>query len=257
MKFLSLVSTLLLLSSICVGQILHVNDFVESPIPKLRSKELTDLYPAKIFSVQIINGGLQITKSVPHPSTLKYETTRGTFWAENKGEWGGGVYYKPNDTTIKTVYVNGKPVTIKNYTYLHDTISIAPLTFSISGLFLVNPHNTNALFNFKGALYFINNGVNNLKNKSGSINKIIQHSNVVINTLSIADFETSSDLRNSPTAMATKGNKIYVVTDKCLYIIKNHKNEMILKDMFWQNLAPSSIAVIGRKEVMLASEAGM
>lgn len=127
------------------AQVYNNSDFVESPTPK-SSKEIAGLYQANLFSVQIINGNLQITDRAPHPSMLSYKTAHGTFWAENKGEWGGGVYYKPNDTTIKVIYLNRKPVsTMKDYTYLHDTSGIAPLNFSISGLFLINPHNSNAL----------------------------------------------------------------------------------------------------------------
>lgn len=254
---LRILIVLLLLNSTCMGQVYNLNEFVESPIPKASSKELTGLYHAKVFSVQVTGGKLQLTNAAPYPSTLKYKTPLGIFWAENKGEWGGGVYYKPNDTTIKVVYVNGKPLTIKDYTYLHDTNDrTAPLNFLISGLFLINPHNSNALFNFKGKLYFINTYGSNLRNNSGSVEQIVQHRNNAITTSSIAGFETTPDLRNNPTAVTTKKNKIYVITDGGFYVIKHRKKELILKNMFWQNLAPQSVAVAGRKEVYVGIRGG-
>lgn len=145
---------------------------------------------------------------------------------------------------------------IKDYTYLHDTSRNAPLNFLIAGLFLVNPHNSSALFNFKGKLYFMNTEGSNQRNSSGSINHIVQHRNNMINILPIADFETSPDLRNNPNIIITKGNKMYVATDECFYMIKHRKKELILKDMFWGNLAPQSIAVLGRKEVYVGIRGG-
>ena len=39
---------------------------------------------------------------------FKFPITEGTLLAINKGEWGGGLFFKPNDST-KNYYVNGKP----------------------------------------------------------------------------------------------------------------------------------------------------
>src|SRR6186997_2386997 len=107
MKIL-LLSLLLSGSSLCYGQEYSLKDFEECEIPKINSKEwfalnhLTD----KEFVFSLDSGKIQISKYKYLPYT-QYDMKCGKLIGVNMGEFGGGLYYKPTDST-KEFFVNGE-----------------------------------------------------------------------------------------------------------------------------------------------------
>lgn len=89
-----------------------LNDFKESSIPDIYSSDWYKLNSAtdKEFIFSVYSGKIKIEKFYDN-SNFQYQFANGTLIAVNMGEFGGGLYYKPLDTSsFKKLFVNGKDV---------------------------------------------------------------------------------------------------------------------------------------------------
>lgn len=94
--------------SLCFGQSYSLNDFEECKIPELNSKEWSEFNQStdKEFVFSLYSGKIQVSKYKYVPYT-EFHILIGSLIGVDMGEWGGGLYYRPKDST-KTFFVNGK-----------------------------------------------------------------------------------------------------------------------------------------------------
>ncbi len=111
------------LSLACFGQTYDIKDFEEVPAPKYYSKEWYGFNGSKWeFSPEIIKGKL-IIKDFKYEPAKDHLLPFGALWTINLGEFGGVLYYQPNDTSQNVININGKTDTLKNYSRTYYAIT--------------------------------------------------------------------------------------------------------------------------------------
>ncbi len=100
----------LLASFHCVGQIYPQNNFVLTAIPQLNSNQWIQLNRSnQSFAVSVVEGKLRIANAT-FTEARPYTLPQGKLLAMDRGEWGGGLYFSPNDADKKSLIVNGKQI---------------------------------------------------------------------------------------------------------------------------------------------------
>ena len=118
MKKKLLILSLLYFCFYCRGQEIKIPDnFSEYSIPKVESKEWFTLNHSKdCYAVKKENNRLIIEKTSYYKEDSELETEDGKLIGENKGEWGGALYFRPKGDEKKTIKVKfGNVVDIFRY----------------------------------------------------------------------------------------------------------------------------------------------
>jgi hypothetical protein len=221
----------------CFGQVYSQNDFVQIPTPAPDSKEWHDynLSMRVPIKASIEDGQVKLSKGDLNSSKI-YQLKGGKLLAIDDGEWGGGLYYIPDDGK-KTFQVDGKSVTASNA--LENMIWINKKDVNV-GMFkqqclLIYAGNVNNVFRYKGVTYFTE-GLAHMGINDGAIYKL-ETGNGIFNVTKVLDLDEA--IRS----VTTNGDAIYLATYKRLYVVKNCKKELIFDNLFWYGFNPSSIAV--------------
>jgi len=232
----------------CFGQIYSQSDFVQIPTPAPESKEwhefnLSVRTPIKVL---LVKGQLQLSKN-PREDYIKYKLPYGELVALDMGEFGGGLYYKPdNDTGDEVFQINGKIVTLNNemsnYGWMFSKDS--PEHDLIKGMHvLIHGGNVNSIFTYKDSTYFID-GLAHMATNKGSLYKIEYHKNS-FSIIKMLDFD------DAPRSVAVYNDTIFIATFKKFYIITDWKKELVFDNLFWYGFNPSSIVVKDNKNIYL------
>lgn len=101
---------LLLPFSQTFGQILTRKNFVEinPPIPSTPEWYKLNNSSDKPIKVSVDKGNVKIELSKEIYGDTHYQLSNGVLLSKNGGEFGGGLFYKPFDKTLKKVIINGE-----------------------------------------------------------------------------------------------------------------------------------------------------
>jgi hypothetical protein len=232
----------------CAAQTYSLNDFMLYQIPIVHSKEWIKLNNSlKSFAVSVVDGKLHIT-AYQEITSKEYSIVGGKLLALDRGEWGGGLYYRPDDTSKKTIIVNGRAVgTDKLLAQSNRMIHINSDGLIKGGYFLIAPGNIAVCAHYKNSWLFTQTMFPEQRN--GWLSQL---------TVKNDSFEFSKmiDLGAAPLALTIATDNIFVVTYNAFYSILNGKKEAELNNLFWQGLYPNSIAVIDKKNIYIGMRAG-
>jgi hypothetical protein len=162
-----------LLSSVqVIGQVLNHENFVEIELPL---PETTAWYQLNQNSqgvkVSIDHGSLK-TELVKVPKgDVIYQLPHGTLLAKNRGEFGGKLYYRPNEKSVKRITINGK---------LDSQLQKPHLPFlnlpfkeeeNEVNYFALRGGDINSFFKINDTLYFTS-GLAHMGSNTGSLNRL-------------------------------------------------------------------------------------
>jgi hypothetical protein len=233
----------------CKGQTYSQSNFSFYPTPLVNSDARYKLDTMKeSFSVSIVGGQLRIGKNTML-SGKEYALTTGKLLLLDLGELGGGLYYKPNDTSKKIFFVNGKPENVNNQLENYDWIlKKSPTKNLIKGNFLlIAGGNTQAIVPYKNDWLFIQ-GMQ-IGTKHGRLSQLtIKKDSFIVSK--IFNFEAI------PTAMYIYKDKFFIITNNAFYSIEGGKEELVLNNLFWEGLYPNSIAVINESYIYVGMRGG-
>jgi len=235
-NFLIILFVLVRFNGFC--QTLSQNDFVQIPTPADRSKEWYAFNLSVRTRVEVSLAGiqLQLAKGNRRDVYQTYKLPHGDLVALDQGEFGGGLYYKPDDAADTVFNVNGKP-TIANKEISKIIGLFSPRSASPKGKFLLIKYgNANGIFVYKGELYFTE-GLSHMGTNQGAMYKVEIHDESV-NAVKVIDFDEA--IRSTTVYKGV----IYVATFSKFYVVRDFKKELILDSLFWYGFNPSSIAVI-------------
>jgi hypothetical protein len=227
MKTISLLVFVFLLPILCLGQegVVIPPEFIETNQPKTGSSDWTLLNSSKYeFAVSIVDGKLQIwnpyqscSSSASEDCSCKLKIKDGTLKGNNWGEWGGQLYYEPDN--INKLNIKIKKGNIKFIFECNDKI------YFIEGL-------AHMMMN-QGALFELSR----LK-KRFTYKKIY-------------DFE------DSPEAFVFFKNKLLIAGNENFYVLENLKKELVFQKMFWDGLYPNSVTALDEKNVFIGIRSGI
>jgi len=230
------------------AQVCPVSDFTETPAPQVNSpvwpKSGWETHQA--FSVSIIAGKLQIKKSnfISDPDTVSYNIPGGQLFAHDGGEWGGDLYFIPNDTT-SNLYVDGKKAAlIKKFFTLNAFKKTLKKLYDTPHINVMGG-NIRCIFSYKDSLFFME-GLAHMGINQGAIYKIqFQNNNFQI--------EKMLDFDDAPRIISVYNKQLCVVTMKRFYIIKNWKKDLILNNIWGYGFYPNSIAVLDSRNIYVGT----
>ena len=250
MKIL-LLSLLLSGFSLCYGQDYSLKDFEECEIPKINSEEwfvfnhLTD----KEFVFSLDSGKIQISKSKYVPYT-QYDIKSGKLIGVNMGEFGGGLYYKPTDST-KAFFVNGENGKDIYPDWLRDLMvpESNPISKIVKNCNLLQSGNVQFIFTFNDSIYFLG-GLAHMGINFGSLFALKCNADSFF-------ISTVLDLDEAPSAMSIHRDFIYLATSKGFYMIdKTLNKKTIFDNLFWYGLYPTSVVVLDEQNVFVTIRGG-
>lgn len=209
--------TLFAISSCGQTTVTIPKEFVETVPPKAGSDEWYPLnYSDNEFGVKIIDGKLDI-KKVNEVNKCELKIPGGTLIGINRGEWGGQLSFKPEDTTKKAIDIKRG--------------------------------NIKFIFHFKDKVYFIE-GLAHMGYSGGAIFELITtNNNFTFNKL--VDFD------DAPEAFTIYKDKFLIATHENFYIVEDFKKDLAFKETFWSSLYPNSIAAIDDKNVFIGIRSGI
>lgn len=221
-----------------------IKDFKKSTFPKVSSSEWYALCNSdNNFSIITNDDTLKISKS-KFSDNFEYLMPEGKLIAFNMGEWGGGLYYKPNDTINKHFSVNGIEAKLNS-----DGLIIDPLNELTEGTIRLKGGNIMSVFLFNDSLYFME-GLAHMGLSYGALYKMEQQNDSFLIT-KVIDFD------DAPMAICSLADTILVATlDRFYTLNKKMEKTLIFKDLFWYGLAPNSIALIENKYAYIGMRGG-
>jgi len=235
------------------AQNIPLSDFEETEIPAPYTTAWYPLNNSKTsFTVSIINKKLNVSKA-RRSDRIEYDLKEGKLYAINNGEFGGGLYYKPNDTTIKQIYVNGnlqdKTVPMGNKIPMLAGVQYNEDRFGfLNGAIYLSHGNYQKIFSFNNSVY-IQSGTTHMGFIEGNFSKL---------TKDQTGFTITSmlDMDDCPMAFCIFKNTIYLAGFKSFRIINNWKDKIVKQDLFWQTLNPNSVAVSNAQTVYIGIRSG-
>ncbi|MES2810173.1 MAG: hypothetical protein V4619_16190 [Bacteroidota bacterium] len=225
----------------CFGQQYDLKDFVEIPSSKLDRKERESLNRSgKFFRAEFIKGKFVITDRQSNQTKAEYNLPYGSLWWDNRGEFGGMLYYEPKDTSIKIININGRPDTLQNYSkhwfnILYADSSVKSRLKKEQFTLHFQHCHVDAVFRYRDSLYFTEGLAHGLQS-NGDIYNINLNKNGGTITKSIS-------LGDAYQAILVKNDKIYLVTHKGFCVINNWKKELELTNAPWEILYPDGLVM--------------
>jgi hypothetical protein len=234
------------------AQSVSLTDFEETEIPAPYTTAWYPLNSAKNnFKVSLINGKLSVAK-IRRVDQTEYDLKDGKLFPIDNGEFGGALYYRPTDTTIKQIYVNGQlqakivpsgkwlPGLLMEYKEAKHK--------ALNGAIYLARGNFQQVFGYNGGDY-IASGTTHMRLFSGNFSKITKDENGFTITSVL-------DLEDCPMAFDFYKNSMYLATYSTFRVIKNWKDRTIKQDLFWETLNPNSVAVKDPKTIYIGFRGG-
>ncbi|RYE20471.1 MAG: hypothetical protein EOP45_10975, partial [Sphingobacteriaceae bacterium] len=206
----------------CKAQELNLSNFKKTMLPVKESRELYRLGNTtnQEFVVSLNNGKLHISRLV-YSTTITCVLPEGKLIGINRGEFGGILFYKPNDTTRKQIYVNGHMTTANTKEdQFWINLNVMPdnaLNKTLQNTFKVKEGNIRQIFTYKDSLYEMEGWSDFLS--YGVINKLqVRNDSVTFST----QFKFSNE---APEVLVINKNVIYLSTHDRFYRIRNWHKE--------------------------------
>lgn len=196
------------------------DNFIETSIPKIESKEWYSLNNAGYYQIVKINKGKLLTqKDSDISDDPELKIAEGKLVGVDNGEWGGELYFQPKNSIKKIKIMSGNIVDI---------------------------------FKFKNKIY-IAKGLAHLGSSSGAIYELIKN-NDNFSYKKILDFEN-----DAPAVLTNFRNKTYMVSNKGFFEIDLENNTYIeiFGNQFWRALYPKSIAIFDEKNIFIGIRGGI
>ncbi|MFL9832049.1 hypothetical protein ACSV4D_13605 [Flavobacterium sp. ARAG 55.4] len=237
--------------SSCFGQNYSLNDFEECKIPEMDSKEWYDFNHSsnKEFIFTLESGKIKISKH-KNEASVEYDIPNGKLIGIDMGEFGGGLYYRPKDST-KIYYVNGKNGKDIKPRWFGGlmTNETDPINKVLKDSKLLKSGNVKFIFGIKDSIYLLG-GLSHMALNSGGLYTI----NFKDNNFLISG---ALNLEDAPSAMSIYKDCIYLAGNKGFYVIdKNLKLKTIFDNLFWYGLYPASVLVIDKENVFVTIRGG-
>jgi hypothetical protein len=248
-RHIFLLSFLLIISN-CFAQTFSKDDFKIITPPKVNSPEWYKLNNSpNEFSISFIDKKLKISKNVDS-SEFEFALPQGRLLAIDRGEFGGGLFYRPSDSLKKNFYVNGTSTTIQNDPHKIQ-LSIpreSPLAKRLIGKLMITRGNVKSIFRYKDIIYLMG-GLAHMGISAGGLIKLdIKNDSFTVSKV--------LDLEDAPMAMSIYHDSIFIATYERFYIITNLKKELVFKELFWAGLYPNSISVIDEDHIYIGMRSG-
>jgi hypothetical protein len=243
------------IQSHCYSQMIPQKYFVKKTIP---AKESTEWYRLNNdwqneIEASIISGEIHFSKA--HYKTkraIEYHLREGTLLAIGMGELGGALFYEPNDTNQKSLYVNGK-LSVRITNELPSQLGVffdaeGFVAKSIRGKIKLCNEIIKSIFLYNNDIYFVTSYMN-ITDNSGSLFKFkIQNDSCLISK--VIDFD------DAPVATTVYGNNIFITTYNGFQKFYNNKNEIIFTNLSWGGLLPNSIACLDEENIFVGLNGG-
>ncbi|MEL1241099.1 hypothetical protein [Flavobacterium flavipallidum] len=234
-----------------LAQNYSLKDFTACEIPKMDSKEWYEFNHAsdKEFVFTLNNGKIKVEKYKYSPNVI-LDIPIGKLIGINKGEFGGGLYFKPKDST-QQFFVNGKNINEIRPRFFGGLMMLDkdPLSKMLKDSKLIQSGNTSFVFKFNDSICFMG-GVAHMGTNYGSLFKLRS----IQNSFSISKGIKLGDL---PSAMNIYKGVLYIAGHKGFYAIdKDWKVTTIFDNLFWDGLYPTSVVVLDRKNVFVTIRGG-
>ena len=242
----------MLYSLTCFGQTFSQKDFEPIPLPNDRSPEWyrLDTSSDKAFSVTIFNKRLIVRQDTESAGKI-YLLPEGQLMSLSMGEWGGGLMYKPKDSTLRYLYVNGKRDTVNSKYFNYKTFLSKkdPIPEHFEGKQLIVIFgDVHQVFAYKDSI-LIAEEINNLEKDYGVIVNLSIKKDII-------KYSVSAELDDAPYAAAVYKNTIFIATLKGFYAIENGKVRTIFKNLSWYGFNPNSLAVIDKNHIYVGMHCG-
>jgi hypothetical protein len=207
-----LISSLFITCGLCQQSFKIPDNFVEYPQPNDSiPNSLTELnHSAFNIEVLLVNGELRAQK-IDYSKVVceddcycKLKIKDGTLKGINNGEWGGVLYYEPDN--VDELNVRIKKGNIKYLFEMQDSL------YAIEGLahFLTS----------RGALFQLH--------RSGN----------VFNYSKILDFD------DAPAVFLRRGSKLFIAGSGSFFILNGLRKEVVFEKLFWRELYPNSMVAL-------------
>ncbi|TSJ35915.1 hypothetical protein FO440_23635 [Mucilaginibacter corticis] len=228
-----------------------VSDFKQVPAPALSSKLFYALNASRYaFAVSMLHGRLRINQT--RDSTIReYRVPEGKLIAIHLGEFGGGLFFKPNDTTIRQVYVNGKSQPMEPpFSPLRGAISANTHEYDelLRGTFLLKGGNVQRLFKFRDSLFMME-GLVFMEYSYGAVNYVGVKGDSVIT-------REVQKLEDGPMAFSNYGDELYIATFRGLYRTRKWQKQLLLDKLTWGFFSPNSVAIKDLKHIYVGMNGG-
>ncbi|MNK03414.1 hypothetical protein D3C87_212610 [compost metagenome] len=237
---------LILLISKSFGQVITKESFIEIELPIPGTTEwykLNNKYekPIRVF---IDSDTLKIELIRETSGDTKHELSDGLLLSKNRGEFGGGLFYKPFDKKIKQIFIDGEinkeRVKLSNIGLFSSSVKDAKNELSY---FRLSGGNINSFFKFKDTLYFTS-GLAHMLTNTGTLTKL---------ATSKTKFAMSKvlDLEGAPMTEVVINDTIIFITFDGLLVVKEFQKIINLKKQFWASLYPNSVVYLDKKSIYI------
>jgi hypothetical protein len=190
------------------------------------------------LKVAMVDGELRITRKHYDPAlspAVTFSLPGGdSLMGVNMGEFGGGLYYKPRDSTHAAFFVNGmRGPSAKTFFRGLMIPPSNPLNQRLKGYLLVANANVQGIFEYKDSLFYLDG---------------LAHMGLVIGGLYSLEVREDSftihrvaDLKDCPLAYLVDGPRLWIATLKSLLLVENGQVEKVFDDLFWDGVYPNSM----------------
>ena len=234
--FYSLSLSLLLYNCCCSGQAIALTDFKVADTPAINSAGWYRLNNSvgDAFAVSMDGGQLRIRR-YKEDDVTGLDLPQGRLLGVNYGEFGGGLYYKPADST-RPFFVNGHRGG-SSPTFFGGLMvpSTNPIVQRIKGFSLLANGQVVDIFKYKDSLFFIE-GLAHMGLSFGALYSLGLRNDSFFITKTIA-------FDDAPQAVRADGDRLWVATLQGFYRIEDGQKSAIFGHLFWYALYPNSIAV--------------
>ena len=247
-KYLPAIALLLTLNG--AAQTYPLNRFKDTIPPNEWSDRWSKLNNSRAFAVSYSNGQLSVSDDPRHSNTPTFALEDGELLGVDYGEWGGGLYYKPADTTRKTFYINGRPGPTSNDPFRGGLMipKSNPLNERLKGRFLIARGNVKFIFPYHNCLFYMT-GLAHMGLNSGGLYRLgIQKDSFTVSL--------EMDFGEEPEAMAVYNDNIYIATFQGFCIVNKYGREQIFTKLFWGGLYPTSMVVADEHHIYVGLRGG-
>jgi hypothetical protein len=197
------------------GQNYNLSDFIETQHPENNTSEWSKLnYSLLDFKVGYNNGNIEIVKA--SFSVNELIIPNGKLIANDNGEWGGSLIFKPNSIFKKSIEIK--------------------------------KGNIKYVFRFNNEIYFLE-GLTHLSISEGGLYKIESNGHNLI-------YKKLLEFEDAPEAYGILNDTLLIASHKSFYFVHDLRKELIFKDTFWKSLYPNSILVRDIRNIYLGIRSG-
>jgi len=247
-KYLPAIAVLLTLNG--AAQTYPLNRFKDTIPPNEWSDMWYKLNNSRAFAVSFSNGQLSVSDDPRRSNTTTFALKDGELLGVDNGEWGGGLYFKPADTTRKTFFINGRPGPTSNDPFRGGLMipKSNPLNERLKGRFLIARGNVKFIFPYQNSLFYMT-GLAHMGLNSGALYRLgLQKDSFTVSM--------EEDFGEEPEAMTIYNDTIYIVTYEGFCMVNQRGKEQVFTKLFWGGLYPGSIAIADEHHIYIGMRGG-